>query len=133
VTDLSAGLTVPSRPAVYIRGRDSSTELRDGLISEARGKLGWPEPAAYMDGGPADQTRSRLAALIEAIAAGQHDGVFAAHPSEFGDLAAIEAFDRHCRQHSASTSWRRRLLFLRGGSTRSSTASGASLLTRPCV
>jgi hypothetical protein len=100
VTTLPARPTVPARPAVYIRGDDSDAEHY--LISEVREKLGWPEPAVFadVDADPASRPRSRMAALVEAIAAGQHDGVFAAHPRQLGDdLGQIEAFDRVCRQH----------------------------------
>lgn len=91
---------IPDRPAVYIWDRAATTTDDIDVttdIGEVRDELGWPEPVVYVDVGPAGEPRSRLAALGEAIRAGQHDGVFAAHPLVLGDLTQIEAFDRLCR------------------------------------
>lgn len=101
---------VPARPAAYIRDADATnaddpnlTERRDVVISLVQ-ELGWPVPAVYADAG---QPGSQLAALGEAIAAGRHDAVFAAHPVVIGDdLAQIEAFDRLCRGHSVHLLYR---------------------------
>jgi hypothetical protein len=74
------------------------TWRRDQVIGAAR-DLGWPVPAVYADVG---QPGSRYAALVEAVAAGRHDGVIVDYPGVIGhDLGQIEAFDRHCRQHGA--------------------------------
>jgi hypothetical protein len=73
------------------------TRYRDSLTSEVRDGLGWPAPEVYADAG---QPGGQLAALIEAIKAGRHDGVFMTEVSELGDeLAQIEAFDLLCREH----------------------------------
>jgi hypothetical protein len=102
--------TIPSRPAAYIRDADATatddptmTELRDMVISMAEG-LGWPGPTVYADAG---QPGSQLAALTEAITAGHHDGVFAAHPAQIShDLAELGAFDQLCRQHGVRLRFR---------------------------
>lgn len=74
------------------------------VISLAQDELGWPVPAVYAEAG---RPGSQLAALVEAITAGSHDGVFATHPSQLGDdLAQIEAFDRLCRQHGVRLRFR---------------------------
>jgi hypothetical protein len=101
----------PARPAVYIRDSVATTTdapdvvaLRGVVTSEVQDELGWPAPAVYADAGPPG---SQLAALVEAITAGRHDGVFVVGPSHLGDdLAQIEAFDRLCRQHGVSLRFR---------------------------
>jgi hypothetical protein len=105
VIDFGDEAPIPARPAIYVRDRDATTvddvdaTFIGGSISEVTEELGWPEPAVYADAGPTDRPGTGLAALAAAITAGQVDGVFAAHPSQFGDLAEIEAFDRLSRQH----------------------------------
>ncbi len=107
--------SVPARPAAYIRDQDATdiddadTGYRQMVISAVQDELGWPAPVVYVDVGPPG---SQLAALVEAIKAGRHDGVFTTHPCEFGDdLAQTEAFDRLCRQHGVrlSCQWDREL------------------------
>jgi len=106
VTTFPARPTIPARPAAYIRDADAATPddpdmtaQRNMVISLAQ-DLGWPVPAVYADAGQADQPGSQLAALVEAITAGRHDGVFATHPAQISHhLAQIEAFDRLCRPH----------------------------------
>ncbi len=103
VTIFPARPIIPGRPAVYIRNADATTAddpdmtaQRDMVIGLAQ-DLGWPVPDVYADAG---RPGSQLAALVEAITADRHDGVFATYPSQLGDdLAQIEAFDRLCRQH----------------------------------
>jgi len=101
VTTALDGPAIPVRPAAYIRVEDAAfaddmTWHRDQLIGAAR-HLGWPVPAVYADVG---QPGSQYAALVEAVAAGRHDGVIVDYPGVIGhDLGQIEAFDRHCRQH----------------------------------
>src|SRR5258708_34788444 len=95
--------TVPARPAAYIRVEDAAfaddmTWRRD-LVTGAAGDLGGPVPAVCADVG---QPGSGYAALVEAVAAGRHDGVIVDYAGVIGhDLGQIEAFDRHCRQHGA--------------------------------
>jgi hypothetical protein len=96
---------IPARPAVYVRDPyamsldDVDATFISSSVSEVMGELGWPEPVVYTDAGPADRPGSGLAALVDAISADQVDGVFAARPSQFGDLAQIEALDLLSRQH----------------------------------
>jgi hypothetical protein len=114
VTTFPARPTIPARPAAYIRDPHASTaddtdmsRQRNMVISVAQHDLGWPEPAVYADAGPAGQPGSQMAALVEAISAGRHDGVFATHPAQLGDdLAQVEAFDRLCRQHGVRLRFR---------------------------
>jgi hypothetical protein len=83
---------------VYATAADDAdmTEHRNVVIRLAH-DLGWPVPTVYADAG---RPGSQLAALVEAITAGRHDGVAATSPSQLGDhLAQIEAFDRLCRRH----------------------------------
>jgi len=80
------------------------TAERDMVISLVQGELGWPTPDVYADAGPPG---SQLAALVEAITAGRHDGVFATQPCELGDdLARIEAFDRLCSENGVRLRFR---------------------------
>src|SRR5258708_17084848 len=94
---------VRAGPAVYIGVEDAAfaddmTWRRD-LVTGAARDLGWPVPAVYADVG---QPGSGYAALVEAVAAGRHDGVIVDYAGVIGhDLGPIEAFDRHCRQHGA--------------------------------
>jgi hypothetical protein len=111
VTTFPARPTIPVRPAAYVRDRVATdtegadmTAERNTVISAAQGELGWPAPAVYADAG---RPGSQMTALVEAITAGRHDGVFATHPSQLGDdLAQIEAFDRLCRQHGVRVRFR---------------------------
>lgn len=106
-----------SSPALYVRGRESAPVRRDFLIARAQEEPGWPEPVVYADAGEYDEPRPALAALAEAIAAGRHDGVFAASPSRLGnDLDQVQAFDRLCRQHGVPLrfSWYREVTDTRG-------------------
>ncbi len=104
---------LPARPAAYIRdiyaatADDSDmTAQRDMVISLVQ-HLGWPVPAVYADVGPLGRPGSQLTALVEAISAGRHDAVFAAHPMMIGDdLDQVEAFDRLCRQHGVRLRYR---------------------------
>jgi hypothetical protein len=106
--------TIPVRPAAYIRDADATTaddsimtHHRESVASAAR-RLGWPVPALYADAGAAGPPGGQYLALMEAIAAGRHDAVIIAHPIVIGsDLAQIEAFDRHCRQHAVRLCFRR--------------------------
>ena len=100
----------PVRPAAYIRDLYANaddadvTAMRNMVSSLAQDVLGWPVPVVYAEVG---RPGSQLAALVEAITAGRHDGVFATHPSQLGDdLAQIEAFDRLCRQHGVQLRFR---------------------------
>jgi hypothetical protein len=101
----------PVRPAAYIRDAYADTAddadlalLSDKVSSLAQDVLGWPVPVVYAEVG---QPGSQLAALVEAITAGGHDGVFATYPSQLGDdLGQIEAFDRLCRQHGVDLRFR---------------------------
>lgn len=90
---------VPARPAIYVWDPRGIRDEHDRDFSDVLGELGWPEAAMYDDAGPEGAARSQLAALADAITAGRHDGVVAAHPSQFGGLDEIEAFDRLCREH----------------------------------
>jgi hypothetical protein len=111
VTTFPARPAIPARPAAYIRhayaagtGDADMAEYRNVVLSEVQDELGWPVPAVYADAGPPGP---QLAALAEAITAGRHDGVFATHPSAFGDdLAQVGAFDRLCRQHGVRLRFR---------------------------
>jgi resolvase-like protein len=93
--------TIPVQPAAYIRtddSEDSLAEARSMMIQMAR-RSGWPEPAVYIDIGPAAEPGRQYAALVEAITAGRHDAVLITHPKLISrDLADIEAFDRLCRR-----------------------------------
>jgi hypothetical protein len=101
----------PARPAAYIRDPYATaaddadmTAMRNMVIGLTQDLLGWPVPDVYAEAG---RPGSQLAALVEAITAGRHDGVFATHPSQLGeDLAQIEAFDRLCRQHGVRLRFR---------------------------
>jgi len=105
VATFPARPTIPARPAAYVRdvyaiAADDAdmTWHRNTVIGLAQ-DLGWPVPQVYAEAG---QPGKQLAALVEAIAAGRHDGVVVNHPSDLGnDLAQIEAFDRLCREHGA--------------------------------
>jgi hypothetical protein len=110
VTTFPARPTIPARPAAYVRDEYATaddadvTAMRNMVSSLAQDLLGWPVPAVYAEVG---RPGSQLAALVEAITAGRHDGVFATHPSQLGDdLAQIEAFDRLCRQHGVRLRFR---------------------------
>jgi hypothetical protein len=111
VTTFPARPAIPVRPAAYIRDPYATaaddadmTAMRNMVSSLAQDLLGWPVPAVYAEVG---RPGSQLAALVEAITAGRHDGVFATHPSQLGDdLAQIEAFDRLCRQHDVRLRFR---------------------------
>jgi hypothetical protein len=111
VTAFPARPTIPVGPAAYIRDAYATaaddadmTRERTMVSSLAQDLLGWPAPAVYAEAG---RPGSQLAALVEAITAGRHDGVFATHPSQIGDdLAQIEAFDRLCRQHGVRLRFR---------------------------
>jgi hypothetical protein len=100
----------PARPAAYIRDPYAAaddadmTAMRSMVIGLAQDLLGWPVPDVYAEAG---RPGSQMAALVEAITAGRHDGVFATEPSQLGeDLAQIEAFDRLCRQHGVRLRFR---------------------------
>jgi hypothetical protein len=106
VTTFPARPTIPARPAAHIWDADATTPddpdmtAQCNMVISLAQDLGWPVPAVYADAGQADQPGSQLAALVEAITAGRHDGVFATRPAQIShDLAQIEAFDRLCRQH----------------------------------
>jgi hypothetical protein len=78
------------------------TRQRDMVVGLVQA-IGWPVPAVYAD--PPGRPGSELAALVEAISAGRHDGVFATHPMMIGGLDEIEALDLLCRQHGVRRSW----------------------------
>jgi hypothetical protein len=111
MTTFPARPTIPVRPAAYIRdpyaadtGDADMTEYRNVVISQVQNELGWPVPVVYADAG---RPGSQMAALIEAITAGRHDGVFATGVSQLGDeLAEIGAFDRLCRQQGVRLRFR---------------------------
>jgi len=109
MTAFPARPTIPARPAAYIRdpcatAASDVTAQRDMVIRLAQDELGWPAPAVYSDAGPPG---SQLAALVQAITVGRHDGVFATHLGQLGDdLGQIEAFDRLCRQHGVRLRFR---------------------------
>jgi len=99
VTNFSDRPAIPARPAVYIR--DPRAKRTDDIdedldLGEEVRNLSWPEPVVYAEAGKPGR---QLAALTEAISTGQVDGVFAAHPADYGDLTQIEAFDLLCRRH----------------------------------
>ena len=79
MTTFPARPSVPARPAVYVRGQDATgindadNRYRRMLIGAVHDELSWPTPVIYADAGPPG---SQLAALVEAIKAGRHDGVF---------------------------------------------------------
>jgi hypothetical protein len=91
---------IPARPASYVWDPRGIDDEHDRDFRDVLGELGWPEAVLYQDAGREGASRSQLAALSDAIAAGRHDGVIATHPSQLGSLDEIEAFDRFCRAHN---------------------------------
>jgi hypothetical protein len=107
-------LPIPVRPAAYMcaadmaPGHDSDVTYYHDMLTGIASEIGWPEPVTYIDPVTDGQPGSQYSALTEAIAARLHDAVLISHPRALGgDLAVIEAFVKHCREHEVHLRFRR--------------------------
>jgi DNA invertase Pin-like site-specific DNA recombinase len=78
------------------------TRQRDHVLATARA-LGWPQPAAHTDAGPAASAcPSQVTALAVAIIEGRHDAVIMTDLARISRTSAdAVAFAHLCDQHGA--------------------------------
>src|SRR5215475_12843504 len=96
-------MSIPRRPAAYVRGPGAGGWARHTMTREAS-ERGWPPPEVYSEeeGNGAGRYGQALERLERAIAAGRHDALLLAAP---GDPARVMGLLSCCTRHGVAVSF----------------------------